>query len=82
MKFREHRSTLADSMETCVDLRATRAAICEHMNGRNALGLAALTPLELSVDWYCDGDPRIGWEPVFIVRARGGVVGFTDSPVH
>lgn len=80
MKFREHRGLLSESMETAVNLPATRLAICEHMNGLDRLGMIALTPTELLVEFHWKSDDRIGWAPIYIVSARGGVVGFTDGP--
>lgn len=81
MKFRLHRGSLAESMETCVDLPATRASIVAHLN---ALPLPMFNAIEASIQVkpYGGPDNRIGWAATYIVSDHTGVIGFTDGPIQ
>lgn len=81
MQFREHRGTIAESIETIVTLK-DRQALVDHCQ-------TLLTPLSfrfepdaLTVTYYSDmPDTRVGWERTYIVIIEGhGVIGFSDSP--
>jgi hypothetical protein len=80
MKYRDHRGGLAESLETMVDLPATRAALIAHLatTWPFSCGLALD---DLTIERYHEsGDERIGWKEVWIVALPGfGVIGFTDG---
>jgi hypothetical protein len=86
MKYRDHRGGLSESMETMVDLAATREALIGHLaqTWPFSCGLADLDADRLervTVERYhTGGDSRIGWPEVWIVVLPGfGVLGFTDG---
>jgi hypothetical protein len=88
LKFREHRSSLADSMATVVELK-DRAALVNHVAGLLApfnLGWD-IKDIEacLTVESYgCNGPPifdrRTGWHTYLVYLDGYGVLGFTDGP--
>lgn len=71
MKFRFHRGTLAEAMQTVVEIDPTIAAL--------AVLLGVKNPKLILVEHYCY-DSRIGWD-TYIVTVDRKAVGFTDSPV-
>ncbi len=71
IKFREHRGTLAEAMETVVELEPTLAAVALHLK---------VKPKQVQVKKYTYDD-RIGWD-TYIVTVDGDAVGFTNGPVH
>ena len=76
MKFREHRGSLKESMETEVSLK-DRNELTEHC--LNVIPIS-FKPEELEVKLYSGPDARIGWSKTYIITLkRGGVLGFTDS---
>lgn len=83
MKFRTHRGSLAESMETVVDL-PDRAALISHVNAeyRSTLDImdrGDFTDDEIEVAPY-GFDKRIGWD-TYLVTARGfGPLGMADGP--
>jgi hypothetical protein len=86
MKYRDHRSGLAQSLATMVDLPATRAALIAHLAqtwpfdcGLADLGVERLKGVTVE-RYHESGDHRIGWKEVWIVVLPGfGVLGFTDG---
>lgn len=82
MKFREHRSTVDESMKTLVELEGWEALIqhCRDILARQPVPVVVTTDL-LKVELYSDfPDTQSGWSRTYIVTVRGwGVVGFTDS---
>lgn len=82
VKFREHRGTLADAMQTCVEL-PDRAALITHC--RKLFEAFPTAPLidnrTIKVMLYMtDPDTRIGWDNTYIVTLKNyGVLGFTDG---
>lgn len=75
MRFREHRGTLAASMET---LREFATA------GEFVAYLATLWMVEgpFKLELYVDHlDDRIGWPQTWLLSDRHGVVGMTDGPI-
>lgn len=70
MKYRDQRGTLAESLETTIELAPTLNALAKHIGVDAAL---------LSVKHYAY-DPRCGWN-VYIVTSDQGVHGMTDGPV-
>lgn len=81
MKFREHRGSLDESMETCVELD-DRADLVAHMRRQLAHYYFEFEDAQLKVEPYAI-DKRIGWLDTHIVTIDGyGVVGFTDGPAH
>lgn len=81
MQFREHRDTIAESIDTIVTLK-DRQALVEHCQKFLApLGIQ-FEPDALTLTYYSDiPDTRVGWERTYIVIIEGhGVIGFSDSP--
>ena len=80
MKLREHRGSLAESMETLVELE-NRDALVRYYQERHALDGLEFGPADIKVELYIDRlDARTGWEKTYIVIIEGyGVVGFTDA---
>lgn len=78
MKFREHRGSLADSMETVIEIPATKAALKEAINNALLPYEAQFTEEQILID-RLTFDERTGWD-THIVYAKGyGVFGFTDE---
>jgi hypothetical protein len=71
IKFREHRGTLAEAMETVIEVDASLAALAS---------LLKVKPKQVKVEKYMYDD-RIGWD-THIVTVDGEAVGFTNGPVH
>lgn len=83
MKYRPHKGKLADSVAGMVEIEATKYALVTYLRKE----LAPWPTLDgfhfdaVHVDPYFAGDPRIGWDDVWIVTLDGyGVLGFTDGP--
>ena len=79
MRFRFKRETLADSMATAISIDPTRKALLAAIHGD--VDFEATTALEIAVLWYAAGDERIGWAPLYVVKGRNGIIGFTDGPI-
>ena len=77
-KFREHRGSLADSLETTVEVDG-RKGLLEYLAKR--FNYPHLYRLEdVTVEPYGGIDKRCGWD-TYIVHAKGwGVFGMTDGP--
>ena len=83
IKFREHRGSLADSMETltyCADrnglIGCIRRLLGEWVTGNFDAGL-------LRIEKYGEGiDDRNGWDTYVVTYDGFGVVGFTDGAVE
>jgi hypothetical protein len=88
MRFREHRGSLSDSLDTMVEIDATIAAIVRHVNRRLAgfddvrPGFKA-GPGDVRVNaYYMEPDRRTGWAKTYIVVVDGyGPFGFCDQAV-
>jgi len=79
MQFREHRSTVSESMETQVTL-ADHAAMIQHIQERMPELELRLSEIEVEL-YYAGVDTRTGWIKTYLVRIPDlGIVGFTDSP--
>lgn len=74
-RFREHRGSLADSLETVVTLE-TRADLIAHL-GR-VLAPFKVTDQIVETRHYAFDD-RIGWNTYIVVVHGHGPVGFTDG---
>ena len=83
MKFRETRGTLAESMETMVEL-PDRASLIEHVQDildRICPEKQDASRIEITLH-RSEPDCRIGWKQTSLVTLEGwGVLGFTDSTV-
>ena len=79
IRFRFHRGGLAESMET-VRTFASVDAVKRHI-ARDLKPFVDVAPGAIHARRYSkDGDPRIGWQDLFIVTIDGyGVAGFADS---
>lgn len=78
-KYRDHRGTLDDSMQTVREV-ADFAALFEYLRSDLASFGFTLTPGMVDIAPY-GVDSRIGWD-TYIVRIDGyGVAGFTDGPL-
>ncbi len=71
MKFRLHKGSIAESMETEVDIEPTKEALAT---------LLDTTPDKVEVDKYIY-DNRIGWD-TYLVTIDGFAVGMTDGDVE
>ena len=80
MRFREHRGGLSESLETTVEIEATKVAIANRFNeALSGWPVPEATAEDVKVEPY-GYDDRINWE-THIVSIRGfGVFGFCDSP--
>jgi len=76
MKFRWHRGSLDDSMQTVVDFESFDGLV-------SILRATPYTPSfdtsDIKVEKYCY-DPRIEWD-TYIVTIDGNAIGFTDGPL-
>lgn len=75
MKFRQHRGTLAESMETVVEL-ADRAALDAYLV-KQLKPWMDVTPERIEAKPYTH-DRRIDWD-TWAVLVDGTIVGFTDG---
>ena len=75
MKFREHRGTLADSMETVREL-ADRAALDEYLI-KLFKPWMDVTPAMIEAKPFSQ-DMRIGWD-TWAILVDDTIVGFTDG---
>lgn len=82
MKFRLHRGSLADSLETTVELEPTAAAIAAYMSKQWPWDCfpEPLTAEDIAVEPY-GYDDRIKTF-VHVVWMRGRPFGFTDGPLQ
>jgi len=78
MIFREHRGGLAESMATCVELRDTAELETYILN---LLYPFYVDSVDLQIEEYTPGgDPRIGWDKLYIVTdPKFGVIGWLNS---
>ncbi len=90
MKIRKHYGTLDLSMTTCKEIPPTLEAVeafC-HKHTSASSGWYGPPLKNYTVEPYAlEGDPRIGWEHVYIIMAEwpDGVrapVGWTDGPLE
>lgn len=87
VKFREHRGSINDSLETLVEL-ADRPALVEHIRKAlieplNIPGLDRAVDHLLVTSYYPRYDHRTEWPATYIVTVPGlGPVGYTDQPVR
>lgn len=86
MKFREHRGTLADSMQTQVEL-PDRAALLAHIAKLLEPFGYKFEPSWVHVEpyaWYeadkAYWDKRVRWHTYIVTLDGYGVLGFTDGP--
>jgi hypothetical protein len=83
VKFREHRGSLADAMETVIEV-ADRPALIEHIKALEPWGWSdcylSVVDGDVTIEPY-GYDNRIGWD-THIVKLKGyGVIGFTNGPL-
>ena len=85
MKFREHRGSTDDSLETLVEV-PDKAALIAHVKKlfepygpfSPAINFDGL----MITNYYARYDHRTGWRATFIVTVPGlGPVGYTDGPL-
>lgn len=80
MKFREHRGSLHESMETAIDIADDGAPLAEHIAGLDLPGIGLVTADRLDIDPYSGDDARIGWRNMRLVSVMGwGPVGFVGE---
>lgn len=81
MRFRQHRSTLNESMMTMIEL-SDREALVERCRQISSANFIEFDPSALKVKaHFLEPDTRIGWDKTYIVIIEGlGVVGYTDTP--
>ncbi len=82
MLFREHRETLAESMETCVEMLNSKDTLTEYiLNVLEDYGYTKQDILsDISVPYYAY-DKRNGWDTYIVLLKGYGVFGFTNEPV-
>lgn len=79
MLFREHRSTLADSMATTIPLASDKQSLVKHINSLNIfLDNRVITEEEVIVKPY-GFDDRIKWDSHIVTILGFGVIGFTNT---
>lgn len=76
MKFREHRGTLKDSLETTVELPPVRHVLASYLSRLRGRRIFA-ADLSMADDHVWD--PRTKWE-TYTVLWRGQAIGFADEP--
>jgi len=82
MKYRPHRRLLDESMAEMAEVSG-RHGLVAHLRKEFERwpSLDNFDDKALHIDPYCAGDPRIGWNDVWIITLDGyGVVGFCDGP--
>lgn len=81
MKFREHRGSFEDSMQTEVHIK-DREQLLQHL--KNLLEpwptAPPVTEDTVRIEPYYGVDPRNGWDTHLVYLKGYGVMGFTDSP--
>ena len=83
MLYRDQRGGLDESMETTVDIPATKAAIFRHLVRDEAAYLLPDFEIgDLDVRYYAEDRRVEGWATTFIVTINGNAVGFTNGPVR
>lgn len=83
MRFRENRRTLAESMETVIDI-PNRRALTDWARGKLKPWGFNFADDALRVEPYSGDDDRVypTWRDTHIVTVDGcGVLGFTEGPV-
>lgn len=81
MKFRYHRGSLANSMATEVEISGTEAELRQLFLDDLPFDWARDYPVG-AITWrrYSeDGDPRVGWKELWIIREDGSPFGWTDG---
>lgn len=80
MKFREHKGSLADSMETLVEL-PDRAALIARLAALLRPYRFKVTDKIVKIELYTPRpDNRIGWARTYLITVKGyGVIGMADS---
>lgn len=80
MKFREHRGSLSDVMETIVELDSTVEALIDHLN--KVCGMFEFKAEDLRLK-FTGADRRIKWAESWYVYFEGfGVIGMADEAPH
>ncbi|UXN70914.1 hypothetical protein N8A98_06925 [Devosia neptuniae] len=79
MKFRWHRGSLADSMDTVVEFNGTKEALTVLLKADALPWFPPLDIHDVLVEPYTVDD-RIGWD-TYLVTVDGKAVGFTDGAV-
>ena len=79
MRFREHRGSLADSMETTVNV-ADHSALLDHIRklAQAWPTFPPVTPETVHIKPY-GWDERIGWDTHIVTLDGYGVLGYTDG---
>lgn len=77
MRFRWHRGSLADSMETVEELSPFLPPLLAIL----VRSCPEATPDNVVVEPYFGRDERCDWDRTYIVKVNGGPVGFTDGPL-
>jgi len=83
MKLRQHRGSLADSMDTVVEIPATLDALVEHIRQEFSIfpdmeGRVTVETVHVHKSVF---DERIGWDTHTVTVDGYGVYGMTDGPV-
>jgi hypothetical protein len=79
MKLREHRSTLAESMATTIEIEPAIEAL-ENAIKDTLRDFLNLEPGSVHVSYY-GYDDRINWSCHIVTIDGFGVYGFTDGPI-
>lgn len=81
MKFREHRASLTESIETVVEIEPTLVAVTEAIvKSLRHFPAARVSQDRVRVEPYAF-DARIGWNTHIVTLDGYGVLGFTDGPI-
>jgi len=82
-KYREHRGTLSESMETVKEFHS-RSDFVKYLQNDfdKEFGVGEVDLNEVKIKKYSDGiDERIGWDTHIVSLDDYGILGFTDAPV-
>lgn len=80
-RYRDNRRTLADSLDTTIDMLG-RAQLLAHLRRDLSVVGVEFRDDDVRVRPYGGDDDRCGWKDVHIVTIDGfGVVGFTEGPL-
>lgn len=79
-KYRDHRGSLADSMETLQTFESEANLIAFLTDDLKKWGFTVVPNLVVIEPYGYDA--RIGWDAQIVTINGFGVVGFTDSPIR
>lgn len=79
MKVREHRGSIQESMETCVEIHPTMDALVKVIT-ESLSDMWVTKKVKVKVEPYMY-DTRTGWDTHIVTVKGWGIFGFTDGPL-